>query len=81
MEEKELKRIIAKVLKDLGCANYSFRELEGGRPGVLVAFSLPKKDALRAYEELNNINLYGVGWLMRDLAASGEEFKISFEKV
>ena len=81
MEEKELKKIIARVLKDLGCKDYSFGQYEGGYPGFRVSFSLPKEDALRAYEELTNVNLYGVGWLMRDLAASGEEFKITFEKV
>lgn len=81
MDEADLKKIVTRVLRALGCAHYSFQKPASGHAGVSVVFSLREEDALRAYQDFGNINFYGTGWLMRPMETDREKFKVDFEKV
>ncbi len=84
METKELESIVVKAFRAAGGAQYTFTR--GNVPGpetFTLTFSFAQDAAVEFYKKLNNVNLYGAGWLMSPLITdqTGEKFKIDFEKV
>jgi hypothetical protein len=84
MDEKSLKKVVAKILGQIKDLNYSF-ERSGGKQDLTVSvlFSLNKEDAEQVHERLRNgFNFYAFGWNMGPLLSrEGDECRIDFKKV
>jgi hypothetical protein len=94
MDIIELEKIVKKVLVRYHATQISFEQSgTPERPHLTLTADLPEEDVFDFYEELQSINLYGLGWLMRNLlseeAKKGDEligkstgkFSIEFERV
>ncbi|HEX4104116.1 MAG TPA: hypothetical protein VHZ04_01395 [Candidatus Paceibacterota bacterium] len=94
MEPKELQKVVEKILMRYHSAHHSFEKSgTAERPHLTLSFELSEDDALAFYENLQDANLYGFGWLMRNLLAEETakekelignmtgKFRIEFEKV
>jgi hypothetical protein len=83
MPEKEVRKVIERVLKECGCGEYTFKKLETKeKQGFSVVMNVSDDEALKVYQAINNVNLYGFGWLVRKFEKNEKgEQRIGIEKV